>query len=115
MIVFIYYLIMIIYMISLILRMNRQNISNYKFKNYDRKTPDGPYTNLIGLSLKEIRKNNIFHKYIQEIDSSNMIYKRRWGDLPLWGEAIHYIFGYEIYINDKNIKYYHESHKRQIN
>lgn len=40
MIVFIYYLIMIIYMISLILRMNRQNHSNYKFKEIINKNKE---------------------------------------------------------------------------
>ena len=44
-----------------------------------------------------------------------MIYKRRWGDLPLWGEVIFYIFGNEsLYINSK-LKYYHESHKLNVN
>ena len=40
MIVFIYYLIMIIYMISLILRINRQNHSNYKFKEIINKNKE---------------------------------------------------------------------------
>ena len=66
---------------------------NYAFKNKTTKISSGPYTNLFGISLNKLRNNEILQKYIQEIDNSNMIYERRWGDLPLWGEAIHYILG----------------------
>ena len=50
-----------------------------------------------------------------EIDASGMIYKRRWGDLPLWGEAIYYIFGDDTLIIDTDIKYFHESHHANVN
>jgi len=44
-----------------------------------------------------------------------MIYERRWGDLPLWGEVIYYIFGEETMKVDNNIMYYHGSHFSKIN
>jgi hypothetical protein len=43
-----------------------------------------------------------------------MIYRRRWGDLPLWGEVIYYIFGSELLKIDKDIKYFHGSHECYI-
>lgn len=84
------------------------------FKN-DAKSPGGPYTNLTGYSLDIIRKNEIFQKYRTDVDQSNMIYKRRWGDLPLWGEVIYYIFGNDSLKIDNTIKYFHESHKTYVN
>lgn len=93
---------------------NRYN-KDYSFKTMSRKDPDGPYTNLIGFSLDLVRKNTLFQKYINEVDSSNMIYKRRWGDLPLWGEVIQYIFGKDTLKVDNTIKYYHGSHSMYVN
>lgn len=87
----------------------------YEFKKTNEKRPIGPYTNLIGISLNKIRKNKMFQVYKNNVDNSNMIYKRRWGDLPLWGKAIYHIFGEETLKIDKNIKYFHESHKCQVN
>jgi hypothetical protein len=87
----------------------------YTFKKEDPKKPDGPYTNVIGLSLDKILNNEMFLSYRNEIDKSDMIYKRRWGDLPLWGEVIYYIFGKDTLKNDTNIKYFHGSHKIQVN
>lgn len=94
-------------------------VNNFKekfvFKNSNTKKPYGPYTNLIGLSLDEIRNNKTFEDYRLEVDKSNMIYERRWGDLPLWGEVIYYIFGEYTLKLDRNIRYFHESHNAYIN
>jgi hypothetical protein len=85
------------------------------FKSPIPKRPYGPYTNIFGLSLTQLRQNEQLFQYIQSVDESQMIYKRRWGDLPLWGEVIFYIFGDEsLYITPK-LKYYHESHKLNVN
>jgi len=88
--------------------------SNYIFKNYDRKIPSGPYTNLFGIYLSKIRENDMCMKYIKEIELSEMIYKRRWGDLPLWGDLIYYIYGNEVLNIDNTLKYYHGSHNINI-
>jgi hypothetical protein len=87
----------------------------FTFKKSDTKGPDGPFTNIFGLSLNKIRENEILKKYIIDVDESNMIYKRRWGDLPLWGEVIYYILGSEELLIDKDIKYFHESHNSYVN
>jgi hypothetical protein len=79
------------------------------------KNPGGPYTNVIGFSLNKIRENKMFQKYMNEINFSEMIYKRRWGDLPLWGEVIHYIFSRNSLKIDKDIKYLHGSHNKEVN
>jgi len=92
-----------------------KNKEIYNFKNADTKEPGGPYTNLIGFNLDKMRKIELFEKYRIEIDKSNMIYKRRWGDLPLWGEVIYYIFGHETMKVDKTIKYFHGSHNMKVN
>ena len=57
----------------------------------------------------------MFEKYRIEIDTNHLIYKKRWGDLPLWGEIIYYIFGDETMKIDKDIKYFHGSHEIQVN
>ena len=89
----------------------KTNILNEDISNI----PYGPYTNVIGLSLHNIRKNETFNKYVKSIDESNKIYKRRWGDLPLWGESISYIFGHSTCSIDNSIKYYHKSHEIHVN
>jgi hypothetical protein len=86
-----------------------------RHRNIDAKEryPCGPYTNVFAINLN-IKHNDIFQRYITEIDLSQEIYIHRWGDLPLWGEVIEYIFGPEsAYIS--YIKYYHESHDMEIN
>ena len=77
--------------------------------------PAGPYTNVFGLNLLELRKNTILKKYIEEIDISNNIYIFRWGDLPLWGEVLFYLYNKDDYLCTPLIKYYHESHNLYIN
>ena len=81
----------------------------------DTRISQGPYTNLIGYDLKKVRENVTFLKYQETVDKSEKIYERRWGDLPLWGESIYYIFGNDSMKIDKNIKYYHGSHTYQVN
>lgn len=85
------------------------------FKNENNRPAGGPYTNVFCISLENIRKNEIFQLYRNEIDKSNMIYERRWGDLPLWGEVIYYIFGSDQLKIDDRIKYFHGSHGRLVN
>jgi hypothetical protein len=95
---------------------NKNSESGYIFKKNTEKYPSGgPYTNFFGLSLNILKKNNMFFKYIQEVDSSNQIYEKRWGDLPLWGEAIDYILGTECFFIDATFKYYHGSHILHVN
>jgi hypothetical protein len=91
-----------------------QFMNHYANCEFKPRLPSGPYTNLFGISLK-IRNNDLFQKYVNEVDISNKIYERRWGDLPLWGEVIEYIFGQGTILVDKTIKYYHESHNLQVN
>jgi len=95
---------------------NNNSESGYVFKkNNPKHLPGGPYTNFCGLSLKTLRENNMLHKYIQEVDLSNQIYEKRWGDLPLWGEVVDYIIGSESLFIDNTFRYYHESHKTLVN
>ena len=79
-----------------------------------RKNPSGPYTNLVGFNLKKIRQSPKFFDYVKAVESSNNIFIYRWGDLPLWGEALHYIFNQDDH-SAINIKYYHSSHSKFIN
>ena len=89
--------------------------SEFVFKKTETKYPSGgPYTNVMGVSLERIRNIDIVKKYIDETDRNEMIYKRRWGDLPLWGEVIHYICGDDSLKVDSTIKYYHESHSFHV-
>jgi hypothetical protein len=89
--------------------------NEYSFKKFNCKKSYGPYTNLFAISLDKVRNHNMFIKYRNEVEKSEMIYKRRWGDLPLWGEVIYYIFGEDTLIVDETIKYYHKSHDKSVN
>lgn len=93
----------------------QENADMYAFKNTNVKSPGGPYTNVIGISLNKLRNSEILQKYIDEIDKSGMIYERRWGDLPLWGEVIYYIIGEDTLQIDTSIKYFHGTHHRYVN
>src|SRR5207253_5088370 len=90
---------------------SQNGIKNLKKKD----PPSGPYMNVLGLNLQKVRSNELVKKYIDHVDKSNGIYSHRWGDLPLWGEVIHYILGEDSFKLDVSLKYYHESHHKQIN
>ncbi len=91
------------------------NSNDYVFKQSSAKSPSGPYTNLFGISINKTKHNEMFNNYLQKISLSNKIYEFRWGDLPLWGEAIYYIFGQDTLLIDKSIIYFHGSHNSMIN
>jgi hypothetical protein len=92
-----------------------KNKDRVMFKSKDPIHPHGPYTNVFCISLNVMKENEMFREYVEEVDRSKMIYRRRWGDLPLWGEVIVYIFGTDCLTLDKSLKYYHESHNLYIN
>ena len=85
------------------------NKNKYNFKKNSR-LPSGPYTNVIGFNMNNLRQNQIIQQYIQQIKFSNCIYIYRWGDLPLWGEVIYYFLNKDEYAELNQIKYYHGSH-----
>ena len=72
--------------------------------------PSGPYTNVIGLNVELLRQNQMLTKYIEKIKQTNNIYIFRWGDLPLWGEALLYLCDRRFCLKSDRIKYYHGSH-----
>ena len=86
----------------------------YKDKINESKNSAGPYTNVFLLNIRELQKSDLLIKYIKEVELSNKIYSHRWGDLPLWGEVIHYFFDDSL-AKLIDIKYYHGSHNKNIN
>jgi hypothetical protein len=78
-------------------------------------TPSGPYTNVFAINLQTVRDNQLLRKYIKVVHDSGNIYRYRWGDLPLWGDAIYYIFGMKTLLIDTSIRYVHESHDMNVN
>ncbi len=77
--------------------------------------PSGPYTNVIGFNLTLLRENELLQKYIDKVKESDYIYIYRWGDLPLWGEVLSYLYKPSQHSNTTEIKYYHGSHNTYIN
>ena len=76
----------------------------------------GPYTNVVCFNLKLLRQNDLLQKFIQELKETNDIYIHRWGDLPLWGEIINYMYDRNTTTcKYKNIKYFHGSGGQKIN
>ena len=73
----------------------------------------GPYTNVLGLNLTLLKQNVLLQKYIAKVKESDNIYKYRWGDLPLWGEALFYFYNPASY-SKLNISYFHGSHNTFI-
>ena len=97
--------------------MNKFTLNFLAKKNIKKQktSPEGPYTNLICFNLEKLRKNKLMYKYIENVKRSNKIYVYRWGDLPLWGEVLKYMYNENDYLIDKNIKYFHQSHNRYVN
>lgn len=95
-----------------------KGLNDFTLNNIDTdkgsKTPSGPYTNVVGFNLNKIRENIKVKQYMDKVDKSNNIFIYRWGDLPLWGEVLHYLFDKQdsLYLP---IKYYHGSHNNFIN
>ena len=85
------------------------------FDNIKSRTPSGPYTNVIGFNVNKLKTNDLLFEYIKAVKESNNIYIYRWGDLPLWGEALYYFFKTDDHLLLNTIKYFHESHGRMIN
>ena len=81
----------------------------------DTRIAEGPYTNVICFNLKKLRENEKLFEYINMIDKSENIYIYRWGDLPLWGEVLKYLYDKDSYNLDKTITYHHESHGKNVN
>jgi len=77
-------------------------------------SPSGPYTNVIGFNLKALRENEHLQKYIKKVGIMDCIYAFRWGDLPLWGEALFYFFHPNSYSKSDKIKYFHGSHNTYV-
>jgi hypothetical protein len=78
-----------------------------------RKSPSGPYTNVIGYNLSAMKQNENLTKYIHAIKKSGCIYIYRWGDLPLMGEVLEYFYP-KMHYKDAEIKYYHGSHSKYV-
>lgn len=75
----------------------------------------GPYTNVFGLNLELLRENKELHDFIKAIYDSNNIYIHRWGDLPLWGIVLRFLYIEEDYVLSDTIKYFHGSNKMNVN
>ena len=75
----------------------------------------GPYTNVVGFNLSKMRRNITLALYIKAIKESDHIYFYRWGDLPLWGEALSNFFTKDSIVQSSEIQYYHGSHNCLVN
>lgn len=94
--------------------MNKTTLSFLNNNSLKPKSPGGPMTQMIGFNMKLLRKEQLLQEYIIHVHNTKMIYINRWGDLSLWGEVFHYILPGTLK-TDKNIKYYHGSHKKNVN
>ena len=72
------------------------------------RTWKGPYTNVMYINLNWLRSNEIILKYMDVVNASECIYGNRWGDLPLWGAAIHVA---KEPTRKLVLPYYHGSHQ----
>ena len=67
------------------------------------------------LCKNKLKTNDLLFEYIKAVKESNNIYIYRWGDLPLWGEALYYFFKTDDHLLLNTIKYFHESHGQMVN
>lgn len=71
-----------------------------------------PYTNVMYINLHWLRNNTIVQGFMQTVEDSQCIYSNRWGDLPLWGAAIHLAKEPRYHLK---VPYYHGSHNLLVN
>jgi hypothetical protein len=74
-----------------------------------------PYTNFSIINVQYFNNNELICKVLSKIRACNCIFSNRWGDLPIWGYILSYLVDPNLYIEDKNISYYHGSHNKRIN
>jgi len=94
-------------------RLNQYTLNHISTSKHQRQ-PSGPYTNVIGFNLNKLRQNEPLQKYIAAVEESKGIYSYRWGDLPLWGEALSYFCPKHSHFKMKNIRYFHGSHGNYV-
>ncbi len=75
----------------------------------------GPYTNVIGFNLMKIREKKLLSEFQKKLKNDNLIFIRRWGDLPLWGATLRVLFKKDEYEELDFITYFHSSHSAMIN
>ena len=75
------------------------------------KTWKAPYTNVLYINLRHLRRNKIIAEYMKVVKESECIYSNRWGDMPLWGAAIFLSKEPRIKLN---MKYFHGSHNSLV-
>jgi len=92
----------------------KENLPEESNNQIIQHNPSGPYTNVIGFNLKSLRENELLQKYIQKVGIMDCIYAFRWGDLPLWGEALFYFCNPNSYSKSDKIKYFHGSHNTYV-
>ena len=96
----------------------KELVDNFMTKHNLKKIKDElrcPYTNFMIVNIPYFKNNKTIQQLLDEIKKSNCIFSNRWGDLPIFGYILTYLVNPELYIEDKSIKYYHDSHKIKIN
>lgn len=71
-----------------------------------------PYTNVMYIDLAWLRNNTMLQAYRQTVEDSQCIYSNRWGDLPLWGAAIHLTKEPRFHLR---LPYFHGTHNTLVN
>ena len=74
-----------------------------------------PYTNFMIVDIDYFLSNDVVCEFLDEVDESHGIYSNRWGDLPIWGVMLSTFIDGKNYEENKNISYYHGSHRATIN
>lgn len=87
---------------------NRNYIDRFSSAWWTSKV-SGPYTNLLGLNLRKLRQNENLKKYIETVKFSDYIYIYRWGDLPLWGTVLQFLYSSDDHIKLKSMRYIHDN------
>jgi len=88
------------------------NTQNDSIRNYEIRCP---YTNVMIMNVPFFMNNQDVRSILNEIKQSNCIFSNRWGDLPIWGHILTLMIDKSYYLEDKSIRYYHESHYSGVN
>lgn len=78
----------------------------------------GPYSNVLFLNVQRLREIPLVMDFVQSfrVNQGALIYKNRWGDLPLWGQVFDRLLpphpiSSVLLLSIPRLPYYHGSHR----
>lgn len=74
-----------------------------------------PYTNVFIMYMPHFVNSPVIQNVVNDLRECGCVFRNRWGDLPIHGYILNCFVPLEMWIEEKEIAYYHGSHKTEVN